>query len=385
MNAAAFFVLHDVIANTYSRDLISNKNKLENLHHLFKVRPRWYNRSKTTCDHTNIMMIRFKHAMPRTKYQMVPLAETNRKVRQAVKCIRAAVLRGGKGSSSLGTAAKVAAGVTAGLSTALVASGAAFAAFQMRAFKKKQQELNDKCLKKLKEKIGNQSTNTNPTIRQACDGKYGTEGLKKGNKLGQGQYGEVFSVLGNDKIVIKEQKALCYTFINEIECLQLLADSDIAPMLYDAYVCFDTTKTDIKNSEVTYGFVMDKLEESFIDYIKTINTFFDTSKNEIASQLLHILTTLDKKNIEHRDLHLGNFMIQSKKPLKIKIIDFGLATYNGKSEENYLTFNKQPPASNVTTFIFHNRLQLVSQQYTPDLAAKISQLLDLLVKHTENG
>ena len=79
-----FYVLHDVNANTYSRTLIPNDN-IQNLHTLFEVRPRWFNRTKTACDRIGVTMISFKDATPHT--EMVSLRHANKRVRRAVKCI----------------------------------------------------------------------------------------------------------------------------------------------------------------------------------------------------------------------------------------------------------------------------------------------------------
>ena len=58
-----------------------------------------------------------------------------------------------------------------------------------------------------------------------------------------------FSV--NNLLVIKEQKALCYMFINKIECLHAFKDDDIAPILYDAYVCIEPENKDRENIKHT--------------------------------------------------------------------------------------------------------------------------------------
>ena len=40
-------------------------------------------------------------------------------------------------------------------------------------------------------------------------------------------------------------------FINEIECLHALKDDDIAPILYDAYVCIEPENKDRENIKHT--------------------------------------------------------------------------------------------------------------------------------------
>jgi len=86
MSPPLFFVLHDVGANTYSRDLIPNPG-LRNLRRLFEVVPRSYNRSKAACDRAGVMLVRFKHATPLAGIHMVPWRRASRGVRSAVRCV----------------------------------------------------------------------------------------------------------------------------------------------------------------------------------------------------------------------------------------------------------------------------------------------------------
>lgn len=352
--APTFFVLHDVTANTYSRELIVN-SKLKNLHDLFKVRPRWFNRSRTICD--NVMMIRFKNATPRTKYQMVPLSETNRKVRHAVNCL----LRGGQLFGG-GKKAKVA-------QTFIVSGSVVYKLLQ----KREQEALNDACLKDLKTKIGNESTNVGPTLHYGCEGILDGQKLKKGNFLSNGTFGKVYKVRDYFKketkklieydLVIKEQKALCYIFMNEIECLHALKDDDIAPKLVDAYVCIENKDSkDIKNSEVTYGFVIEKMDSTLWDFLFTYSPETTVINFDfIIDRIYHILTILDERNIQHRDLHLGNFMVKTKlnnnykrEIQKLMIIDFGQAAHNNKQANYMYPLLKKNTLNNKETFYHQN-------------------------------
>ena len=65
------------------------------------------------------------------------------------------------------------------------------------------------------------------------------QNIQKNITIGAGNFGTVWSVVNDDTIVIKEQTATCYTFINEIECLDILKNTGIIPQLKNAYVCFN--------------------------------------------------------------------------------------------------------------------------------------------------
>jgi len=81
-----FIVLHDVEANTYSRDLIPSLDA-RNLHRLFEVSPRSYNRSKVVCDHLSVMSVCYKHATPLIGIHMVSRRGASPDVRSVVRCI----------------------------------------------------------------------------------------------------------------------------------------------------------------------------------------------------------------------------------------------------------------------------------------------------------
>ena len=360
-----FFLLHDVSAITYSRTLIPSNN-MQNLHKLFSVRPRWYNRSKATCDRNNVMMIRFKHATPYT--QMVSLSNATQLVRRAVTCIKAeAVSRasdssGASNSSGASDNTKFAtiAKITTGVTTALVGMSAAVVGTHLYANKKAQQKLNDKCLKTLKDKIGNVVTNNNPTIH-------------------------------------KEQTATCYTFINEIECLDILKNTGIIPQLKNAYVCFNKKDSaNVKNSEITYRYVMEKLDKTLVKFIDEMDKdTFTTNKNDIAKKLMNILTILTTNDIKHRDLHLENFMVKLKQDSSfqtIYIIDFGHATYKGKSKPMYTApeFLPNIQTSNLVMFIMQNNVKDVIKNRgtgvsrTSELVTAFSDLLDTYANDAQN-
>lgn len=386
-----FFLLHDVSENTYSQTLIPSNN-MQNLHKLFSVRPRWYNRSKATCDRNNVMMIRFKHATPYT--QMVSLSDASQLVRRAVTCIKAEAVSRASDSSGASDNTKFAtiAKITTGVTTALVGMSAAVVGTHLYANKKAQQKLNDKCLKTLKDKIGNVVTNNNPTIHEACNDEMKAENgqnIQKNITIGAGNYGTVWSVVNDDTIVIKEQTALCYTFINEIECLDILKNTGIIPQLKNAYVCFNKkNNANVKNSDITYWYVMEKLDYTLVKFIDEMDKdTFTTNKNDIAKKLMKILTILTTNDIKHRDLHLENFMVKLKQDSSLEtiyIIDFGHATYKGKSKPMYTApeFLPDIQTSNLVMFIMQNNVKDVIKNRgtgisrTSELITAFSNLLD---------
>lgn len=367
-----FFVLHDVSANTYSRTLIPNTN-IQNLHHLFQVRPRWYNRIKATCDRIGVMMIRFKHAKPLV--QMVALPQTTRPVRRAVECFDAETLSGGGEGDTLATVARgvgrVAAKATTGLSTALVVGSVGAGVVGLHVHRKKQQELNNTCLTALKKRFTDQNFNWGNKVQQirvGCTGQSGNDNLQKDEAIGKGVFGTVWSVKNNETVVIKEQTALCYIFINEIECLTKLRDTGIVPLLQDAYIC--QTKPgkaleNFKNSEITYGYVMEKLDKTLEAYISSLSSdTFENEKKAIAEEILKILSILTTNNIQHRDLHLGNLMVKLNvanraKYDKIYVIDFGRAEYNKTTKPIYSNLVIPSVATgNIFKFVEQNMAQI---------------------------
>ena len=202
--------------------------------------------------------------------------------------------------------------------------------------------LNNKCFANVKKIIGERNTQHTPQIRNSCTAQFNETTLDRGPELGSGQFGAVYSVVGNANVVIKEQKGMCYTFINEIRCLELCQnfnDTQIVPKIYDAYVCFPehTKIEDVTNIEVTYGYVMEKMDKTLYTYLLKYNNvdefdenfnshvLSDTAVGTLCGRITLICELLDSVNILHRDMTLENFMFDEQNNLKI--IDFGLA-YN---------------------------------------------------------
>ena len=331
-------LLHDVAADTYSRDLIPVTG-VRNLHHLFAVSPRWYNRSKDR--HGDVVVVRFKNATPRRDIHMVDLQHASRRVRRAA----AGALVGGV---KLQAIARVG-GAIALAGIAIHLADAHIKKTQLRETLKLQQQLDNQCLQRLKKEIGER--NTHPEVRKGCEPKFKNETLTKGNVLGEGQYGKVYAAVGkngvvSDEVVIKEQTALCFQFYNEVGCLDALRYSSVTPKLYDAYICSPSSPIDTaENSQITYGYVMQKLESSLVDFINnTEDNKLEDELDTIANRLYGIFVKLDDMHIFHRDLHLANFMITFEgghrvNYMKIYVVDFGNARFS-KSETN--RFYSQP-------------------------------------------
>ena len=137
-----------------------------------------------------------------------------------------------------------------------------------------QDQLNNNCFRNVKKQIAYANTQK-LRIAEKCETVYVQMGYTKDKVLGNGVFGSVFSVCNNNQVVIKEQYALCYTFINEIRCLEILKSTDYVPQIYDAYVCWTgTNKTfeDVENAEVTYGYVMETMGVTLRMYLLTYPT-----------------------------------------------------------------------------------------------------------------
>ena len=347
-----FYVLHDVNANTYSRTLIPNDN-IQNLHTLFEVRPRWFNRTKTACDRIGVTMISFKDATPHT--EMVSLRHANKRVRRAVKCIDDDFLKslsgGGKRKKksvfpSYNTISTMAKGVLVGVAVQKYGKTAYNAYAYLTKDDKVLYEKNKTCLKNLMTAFGGKNVlplynnNIIPDIRLACKPQ-----LQPRMKFTKTMIGKRIFIF-DEKHVIKEQIGSCSTFINEITCLYTLIKLDITPKIIESYVCIKTSvegATDDK--KVTYGFLVTKLnpgddniamvDRTLFDYIKQ-ETIPEEKQNTIVSLLNNIFVKLKLYTIHHTNLRLDNFIVD-KNCEKIWVDSFaGAERNNAKSYNNNL-------------------------------------------------
>lgn len=328
------FVLHDVAYNKYSRDVIENDH-LKNLHDLFTVKPTWYNRSKVVC-HLNakvkVVLVSFNHATPLTSIHMVPLPETSRNIQKIVACVQKTLKGGVTTTNALKTSA-------AALGVGVYAN--------KKYQQHRQHQLNQNCLKSIKKKIGLENTN----IRVSCQPQDKDKNVLTLNEpaFAKGALGEVFNT-SNPEVIVKNQRATCSSFITEIDCFTLLNENTlledrIVPQLFDAYVCFDSNKKieDVTYNEITYGYVMEKLDESLFDFVQKCDATVFKNKivNEVVQQLMNMFAVLDKNNIKHGDLHVENIMVKHlDHGFKLFLIDFGAATRTSPSSfgQNHINF-----------------------------------------------
>jgi serine/threonine protein kinase len=193
--------------------------------------------------------------------------------------------------------------------------------------------------------------------------------LKISKYLAAGKFGTVFHS-ENPGVVIKTSTT-CYTFMIEVNCLNILKDSGIVPKLYDYHqgsrnamnldVLFPSfgnrvvsdsetdTKVVAKPDVPLYVLVIEKLDKNVLEYLKHGNFGFDLTKipvqnhwskilitdyqlKKLAQKIITCLNVLDDHNILHRDFHLQNIMMKKAYPVIDKdfpydvfIIDFGNA------------------------------------------------------------
>lgn len=366
-----YYVLNDVGEKTYSSHLI-RANTNVNLHDFFKIRPTWFNRSTFKCrinnggqppQPTNIVMVYFKHAKPLDTIKMVVRNNTSVNVKKMLKCVFTTKKMNG-GEINRTTAA-------IGTTIAAVAAYKTHEYYKTMRSKKeqhaknlkieqKQTSLNNNCLNNVKKRIGERSTHQF-TIRSDCHAQFGKKKISVGTPLGSGAFGKIYSVDNHDDLAIKEQKGLCYLFINEINCLQKLKDENLTPKIFDAYICFTNTITldNVTNEQVLYGYVMERFEMNLLQYLNTYRHDLLERGDVIlfGNQILNILLTLDQHQILHRDLLIDNFMLDKNNHLKI--IDFGMAyDLNDKDSETYYPnpFLKppNPDESNKSQFLTRN-------------------------------
>ena len=189
------------------------------------------------------------------------------------------------------------------------------------AGKLKQKNMNTTCMETIKSQISSENYTTLWHAR--CFPMFNDAKVHISSVIGSGDYGSVWDVQGLEqgKIVIKEQKGFCYTFINEIKCLEKLNDTGIIPKIYDAYICIHTEV----DEQITYGYVMDKLDMTLFNFLIIQQPMSELQR--VGTQIHNCLTILDQKMILHRDFNLNNIMLKRlpDKTNRVYIIDFGVA------------------------------------------------------------
>jgi hypothetical protein len=301
-------------------------------------------------------MISFKDATPHT--EMVSLRHANKRVRRAVKCIHDDFLKslsgGGKRKKksvfpSYNTISTMAKGVLVGVAVEKYGKTAYNAYAYLTKDDKVLDEKNKTCLKELMEAFGGQNVlrqynnNIIPEIRLACEPEL-QPSIKVDKKISRiGGVKRIF--VFDDKHVIKEQTGSCSTFINEITCLYTLKHLDITPKIIESYVCTHKSKDATEDRDVTYGFLVTKLnpgtknfamvDRTLFDYIKQ-ETIPEEKQNTIVSLLNNIFVKLKLYTIHHTNLRLDNFIVD-KNCEKIWVDSFaGAERNNAKSYNNNL-------------------------------------------------
>ena len=187
----------------------------------------------------------------------------------------------------------------------------------------KKQNMNNECIEKIK-------CQNSTLLHARCFPMFEGTKVVLSTSLGTGNYGSVWDVNGpgNGKIVVKKQEGFCYTFINEIKCLERLKDTGIVPRIYDAYICIDAKE---------YGYVMDKLDVTLLTFINKKPTSAEIQN--VGGQIFNCLNILDAEGILHRDFNLNNIMLkrQPDNTHHVYIIDFGLS-YDKRDKSSVTSF-----------------------------------------------
>lgn len=158
--------------------------------------------------------------------------------------------------------------------------------------------------------------------------------------------------VANDIIVVKDKKtgeehALKTMMIadfndNEVRCWCDMTESGYVPKLY-LFQCRDNKMEmhmEILHEAKTLRSIIDEEMDRFYEQssdqmlIRPLSLF-------VLDGALEVISAMHDKNWTHNDLHAGNVMIQ-KEELKIKVLDFGLASPLKQSDGgiNYYNFQK---------------------------------------------
>ena len=192
---------------------------------------------------------------------------------------------------------------------------------------------------------------------------------RKGNKLPRGHVclncGEE---LGTQSTVTRSQ------FENEVELQKEAAgilDQEgiaIAPPVCDSWYC---PPGEDKDKDPSFGvIIMPILQKTLKDIFLDANVD-KVKKKAYNKEAQFILKKLNENNIQHRDSHLANFMIDANN--KVKIIDFGQARKiepcNFKSED--ISEWSIPSASSPHTWFYEFFLELNTIQKTRELSGSV--------------
>jgi calcium-dependent protein kinase len=151
-------------------------------------------------------------------------------------------------------------------------------------------------------------------------------------KLGEGNFGEVFCAKGKESENERAVKILTKSLIGEEEILVIENEIKILrsvdhPNILKLYEVFENEETyQIVTDMMRGGSLADDLEEKGTD--ERFGTLTEKDAAILMRQLLSCINYCHHNRIVHRDVKTENMMLQGNKVLDhMKVIDFGLSTF----------------------------------------------------------
>ncbi len=180
--------------------------------------------------------------------------------------------------------------------------------------------------------------------RATCEQTY--KEYKSVQKIGGGEFGDIYLMCNEAKkcpyvikvieIDPKDEDRTIAKFEQEVIMQLAAAELNIAPEVYDAWIC----DTEGKGRRYHYkeewhpvafqGFiVMDRMDGDLKTYVKS-HEITEKTIETIVNKVKHLVTKLHSFGIEHRDIHHGNVFYKGK---KWYLGDFGLSRFIGGPKE----------------------------------------------------
>jgi calcium-dependent protein kinase len=151
-------------------------------------------------------------------------------------------------------------------------------------------------------------------------------------KVGEGNFGEVFCAKGKESEDERAVKVLAKSLINEEEILIIQNEIKILrsvdhPNILKLYEVFEDDETyQIVTDMMRGGSLADELEEKGTE--ERFGTLTEKDAAILMRQLLSCINYCHHNKIVHRDVKTENMMLQVDKALDhMKVIDFGLSTF----------------------------------------------------------